>query len=197
MAVEKVSCLINRGAIYERLYRPGTISADVLSNLREAMVKMYATILQMMALCHRLFDKNFAKRALHGIFNNDVEELLEKCQELEVQVKREAENCAHTRSQEADAETKRLLVILQDPILRTDNNVITLLEKTDKRELLEILDWISKVLYGANHRTVTEKRTANTCDWLLDHNDYYEWQNASASITLWLYGNRKSKFLES
>ncbi|KAF4627727.1 hypothetical protein G7Y89_g10427 [Cudoniella acicularis] len=189
VTAEKLSCLINRGAIYERLYHPGTIPSDVLRNLHESMVEMYATMLRMMALYHRLLDKNFAKRAIHAIFNKDVSELLQKCEELEVQVHREVHVCEGSRSQGADTQTQRLLAILQEPILRTDERVLRLLEKTEQSEVLKILDWVSNVLYGSNHQTVRDKRTTNTCEWLLMHERYREWQDESASIIIWLCGN--------
>jgi hypothetical protein len=164
MASEKLSCLITRGAICERLYQPGTIPSDVLSNLQHAMVELYMAILRTMALCHRLFVKNTAERAMHAILKpRDVSALLKQCEAQEVQVEYEAHNCERTRSQEADAASKMLLDILREPILRTDERVLSLLEEVDKRERLEILDRTSKILYGSNHRTVKDERTPNTC----------------------------------
>jgi hypothetical protein len=194
VATEKLSCLITRGAIFERLYPHGTLPADVLGSLHHALVELYMTALQMMALCHRLFVKNSVKRAVHAIFNpGDVSALLNQCEEREVQVEHEAHNCERTRSQEADAASKRLLEILREPILRTDEHVSSLLEKTEESERLEILDWISKVLYGSNHQTVKDERTTSTCEWLLSHCHYQEWQDTSASIILWLCGTGEFK----
>jgi hypothetical protein len=194
VASEKLSCLIDRGAIYEKLYQPGMVPADVLDNLRHAMVELYMAILQLIALCHRLFVKNTAKRAAHALLNpGDVSALIEKCEEREMQVEYGAHNCERTRSQKADATSRRLLDILQEPILRTDEGVSSLLEKMGERERLEILDWTSKVLYGSNHQTVKDKRTLDTCEWVLRHSYYREWQDTSASIILWLCGTGKLK----
>ncbi|CZR64609.1 uncharacterized protein PAC_14507 [Phialocephala subalpina] len=223
LATEKISYLISRGAIYERLYPPGecqplsphefpttawtfcdflkkftnsevvgsgTMQTDVESNFHDAMIELYATILRMIALCHRLFAKNTAKRAVHALFQpGDVSTFLEQSTELENRVEHEVQNCERSDRQRSDAETRSLLALLKEPIVRTDEGVLKLLEKTEERERLRILDWISKVLYGSNHRTVTEKRTMDTCEWLLKHQKYEEWQNASASITFWLSGN--------
>ena len=104
------------------------------------------------------------------------------------------QNCERARSKEIDEESKRLLEKLQEPILRTDQNVFLLLEKVKDEERLEVLDWISNVLYGLNHQTVREERTPETCDWLLSHSRYKEWQDTSASITLWLWGTRELKY---
>jgi len=190
IATEKFSFMISRGAIYERLYRPGVIADNVVANLHNALIQLYAETLRMLALCHRMFVKNTAKRAVHAIFQpGHVSELLEKCEKLEMQVEYEAHNCERARSQDADEKSKRLLEILKEPILRTDQNVLSLLEKVDEKERLDMLDWTSGVLYGLNHQTVKEKRTTNTCEWLLDHSQYQEWQDTSASMILWLCGN--------
>lgn len=153
------------------------------------MIEMYSTILQMVVLCYCLFSKTTAKRVAHAVFNpNEVSEYIEKCEELEDQVEKAAHNCERARSQEADAESKRLLKILQDPILRTDERVLSLLQKVEGAELLNILDWTSSVLYGANHKLVKEERISGTCEWLLNHMSYHEWQEASSSNILWLCG---------
>jgi hypothetical protein len=106
-----------------------------------------------------------------------------------MQAEYEAHNCERARSQDADGKSKRLIEILKEPILRTDQKVLSLLEKVDEKERLDVLDWTSKVLYGLNHQTVKEKRTTNTCEWLLDHSQYQEWQDTSVSMILWLCGN--------
>ncbi|KAE9380762.1 hypothetical protein N431DRAFT_477640 [Stipitochalara longipes BDJ] len=189
VATEKLSCLISRGAIYERLYRHGVLPDDIVANLHHALIQLYAETLRMLGLCYRMFVKNTAKRAVHAIFKpGDVSELLEKCEKLEMQVEYEAHNCERARSQEADEESKKLLEILKEPILRIDQNVLNLLEKGNEKERLEVLDWLSTVLYGLNHLTVREERTADTCGWLLKHSQYQEWQDTSASIIFWLSG---------
>lgn len=196
VAIEKLSYLTSRGAVYERLYQPGTIPEDVADNLYAAMVELYATMLRMISLCHQLFDKNTTKRSMHALFNpGDVAAAIDKCKALEERVEHEAHNCERARSQKTDAETQRLLLILQDPVLRTDERVLSLSEKAAEQERLQILDWFSGVLYGLNHDSVTEKRTADTCEWLLSREDYQEWQNAGASIVLWLCGNRELELL--
>jgi len=84
VSMEKLSCLISRGAIYERLYLPRSVPIDVLDNLHDAMIKMYSAILQLVGQCYRIFNKNSALRAVHAIFNDDVVESLKECNELEI-----------------------------------------------------------------------------------------------------------------
>lgn len=142
-ATEKLSCLISRGAIYERLYQLGAISEDVLAGFNQALVALYAVMLRTFALC-RLLAKNTATRVVHAIFKpGDICEPLDQCEKLEVQVELEVQNCERARSKETDEESKRLLEILQEPILRTDQNVLRFLEKVNDEERLKVLDWIS------------------------------------------------------
>jgi ankyrin repeat domain-containing protein 50 len=199
VSVEKVTYLTNRCAIYEILYRPATTPGQVLHNLHAALVVLYAAILQLTALAHRLFAKNTATRAIHAFINpSEVSDFLAKCQDLETRVEIEAQNCERMRSQEVDVNLQisvcslqKLLESLQKPILRTDERVSSFLEKVDQREQLEILEWISSVRHGKNHDTVKESRTQSTCEWLLRHKRYLEWQDTSCSIILWLHGTRR------
>jgi ankyrin repeat domain-containing protein 50 len=198
MSVEKITYLTNRCTVYEILYGSRT-PGQVLHNLHAALVVLYATILRLIALANRLFVKNTATRAIHALINpGEVSDFLAKCQDLETRVEIEAQNCERMRSQEVDANLQtsigslqKLLEDLQKPILRTDERVSTFLEKVDQRERLEILEWVSDVQYGMHHETVKEQRTQSTCEWLLRHKRYLEWQDTSSSIILWLHGTRR------
>ncbi len=134
---------------------------------------------------------------MHAMFNPDqLSEFLKKCKDLEEQIEYEANNCERTRSHEIHEESKRLLMTLQEPVPRTNEGLLGLLEKTEERECMQILDWFSAILYGNNHGAVKEKRTADTCRWILSHGRYQEWQNTNASTILWLYGNRELNLLD-
>lgn len=197
LSIEKVTYLTNRCTIYERLYTPGTIPEQVLQNLHAALVRLYAAILRLIALAHRMVVKNTMTRALHAVVNpGEVSDLLAKCQDLEPGVDIEAQNCERMRSHEVDAKTQELLKSLETSIIRTDKRVSSFLENVDERERLQILDWMSKVLYGKNHDTVRSQRTKDTCEWLLKHNRYLDWQDTSSSVILWLHGTRRSLLIE-
>jgi hypothetical protein len=199
VSVEKVTYLTNRCTIYEILYGVTNIPGQVLDNLHTALVTLYAVILRLMALAHRLFAKNSATRAIHALLNpSEVSDFLAKCLSLERQVEIEAQNCERMRSQEVDASIQvsisslqKLLESFEKPILRTDERVSSFLEKVDQRERLKILEWISNVPHGKNHETVKEQRTKSTCEWLLRHKRYLDWQDTSSSIILWLHGTRR------
>ncbi|KLJ12837.1 hypothetical protein EMPG_12155 [Blastomyces silverae] len=192
VAVETVTYLVGRCTVYESLYQPRNTPAEPLKNFHAALVELYAAVLQLLALSHRLFSKNTATRTLHALVSpNKVLESVTKCQDLERRVDIEASNCERALSRDSqllDTKTKRLLEYLSTPILRCDENVSSLLETVTDKERLEILDWISGVLYGQNHSTVKDSRTPGTCEWLLEHSSYTEWKKSSSSVILWLDG---------
>ncbi|RYP31190.1 hypothetical protein DL766_004498 [Monosporascus sp. MC13-8B] len=56
-------------------------------------------------------------------------------------------------------------------------------------ERLKILKWISPIPYGKHHNTVKEARTSGTCEWLLQHERFREWEDTASSVILWLQGS--------
>ena len=176
--IEKVTYLLNRCAIYESLYVTGNTPKEVLSNFHTALVELYATILQSIALAYHLFDRTTTIRTIYAITHSGkVSRHLEKYPALEERVEIEAQNCERKRSREADSKVQELLENLRMPILRIDETVCHLLQKVDDNERFKKPDWISNVLYGKNHNSVRDQRTAGMCEWLLRHDRFQEWQN--------------------
>lgn len=193
ISIEKITGVVNRCTVYQTLYRPETTSKQVLHNLNAALVKLYATTLRLLALIFRLFTKTTTTRALHSLINpGEISDFLSKFQDVEPEVDVEAQNCERMRSRDADAKTQQLLEDLRKPIIRSDERVTSCLVKLDEKELLEILDWMSDVLYGKTHDTVREQRTKDTCEWLLKRDAYLEWQGTSSSTILWLHGTGRN-----
>lgn len=58
----------------------------------------------------------------------------------------------------------------------------------EDKNLIELLEWISPMPYRSYHNRVIEARTPNTCEWLLQHEKFHEWE-ASPSAILWLQGS--------
>ena len=64
-------------------------------------------------------------------------------------------------------------------------------ERVDDAECREILEWVSRVPYGKHHDLVKDIRTSGTCEWLLEHKKFGEWESAASSVVLWLQGFRE------
>ncbi|EON65807.1 hypothetical protein W97_05046 [Coniosporium apollinis CBS 100218] len=199
VGMEKVTCLMSRGTIYENFYlhmKHGTNPNQAVNNLQDALVKLYAKVLQFLAGANRLYNKNTASRAIHAILNPDeVHGFIKDCQPLEDRVNIEASNCEHMYTHEALSELgkqmKQLRQLLDDinkPIVRIDPRIAALWDRSNADEHSQILLWTSDIPYEGNHKTAKEGRAKDTGQWLLTHAKYSRWRNSSASMILWLHG---------
>src|SRR3978361_473777 len=86
-AVEKATLVTCRCAIYESLYTTETIAEQPLYNLHKATIEIYAAILRLVILAHRLYATNTVVRTAHAIFKPDkIIHLLDEIQSLESRV---------------------------------------------------------------------------------------------------------------
>lgn len=202
--IEKTTYLISRCRIYEALY----LSIDqsereegktAISNLTLALVNLYATLLNFLSGAIRAYNQNVGSRTLSAILNPaKVADFLENCQALESNAEIEVNNCKRLQDRRVQAslegqilKLKSLLADLQTPILRIDSRVATLCDSLDSTERRTILEWISGIPYKENHDFACKGRTNDTGGWLLRDERYLEWRASSASMILWLHGNRK------
>lgn len=201
--VEKVALIICRCQIYEALYLKQQPEQETwklaIANLTTALVTLYAAIFGFLASAIQTYRRGVMSRALCAILTPaEAVGFLEKCQNLENQVAIEVENCEHIHMRHALINSdehiqilKQLLQDLQMPILRIDTRVADLCEKSHSSERLHILEWISSIRHEEHHCFARLGRTSGTCKWLLRHERYHEWRDSSASMILWLHGDRK------
>jgi hypothetical protein len=113
-----------------------------------------------------------------------VNDLFKKEQRLSIEVQAcEASRSAISSKQANDSltELKKQLDQLSSPLPRIDKSVAALLEKTEKRELEELMHFISSEMFGKGHAAVTDARIEKTGDWLLANRDFRAWQEISSS----------------
>jgi hypothetical protein len=167
-------------------------------NLQAALIDLYGAVLELLANSTRLFAKDTASRTVHAILHpGETANLFSQLVDLETRLDREVQACESGRSTTADTHLTDLLRKLQTPLNRVDEKVCSLLERVDKIELLEILNWISSTPYGKHHNTVKEARTSATCEWLLRHKRFIEWWETNSSAVMWLQGSRKFARIKS
>lgn len=53
----------------------------------------------------------------------------------------------------------------------------------------QLLQWLSSVHYHDAHESQRRNRSAGTCDWLLQKDEFFHWKQANKSSLLWLHGN--------
>ncbi|OCL11473.1 hypothetical protein AOQ84DRAFT_386815, partial [Glonium stellatum] len=188
-STEKIVRILSRGQVYEAVYTIENTPRLALENLQSALVELYSASLELLANAETLFSKNTAKQTVYAIFHpGQTADLFSKLTELETELGSEVQACESGRSAAADARLMHFLRGLDAPLTHIDETVWTLLERVDSKEQLEILEWISATPYGKHHNEVREARTSDTGHWLLQHERFREWGDASSSVILWLRG---------
>ncbi|CZR59898.1 uncharacterized protein PAC_09792 [Phialocephala subalpina] len=192
-STEKIVRIINRGQVYELVYTPENTPKPALENLQDVLVNLYSACLKLLANSSKLFSKSTAAQTVYAILHpGKADSLFLDLAELELKLSYEVEACEGGRSAAADDYLTRLLRNLDAPLARVDTRVCTLLEHLDEEKQRELLDWISKIPFGKHHDEVTESRTLGTCEWLLQHDRFREWEQTSSSVILWLQGSAGS-----
>lgn len=207
--VEKMTDLIGRCQIYEALYLKGEqFEQDerkpreweqAAINLTSALLALYAVMLNFLGRAIQTYRQHGIVRIMCAILSpSEVIGFQDKCHSLENNLAIEVDNCEriHTRQGQASSaeqtqKLKKILADLETPILRIDSGVAALCERLDSSERLSILKWISGIPYRENHDFARQGRRRKTGAWLLQHERYREWRASSASMILWLHGDRE------
>ncbi|KAI0902839.1 hypothetical protein F4823DRAFT_637780 [Ustulina deusta] len=82
-----------------------------------------------------------------------------------------------------------LLKLTKDSHRSIQDQIEIVLDRMSNEEQIKMLEWISPVQYGKHHKRVEEARTSGTCEWLLQHKKFCEWEEANSSVILWLQGS--------
>lgn len=192
---EKVSRAATRGRVYEACFLdpPGlSLSADVLEDLHESLVAVYKACFGLLARAIGLLAKNLFQRMAHSILHPDAvkQEAGSGFSDLERQLSQSVEAASAAVSKDLLGRVQSL----DAPITRVDERVSKVLESVEAAEERHILEWTSPVPYFGHHESVAERRMAGTCEWLLRHTKFQEWEASSGCALLWLQGLCENKF---
>ncbi|KAF7155865.1 hypothetical protein CNMCM5623_008745 [Aspergillus felis] len=73
---------------------------------------------------------------------------------------------------------KDILGQVLDTVQRTEANIETLRSKLDRKEDLEVLNWLTPVDHGSQHSDFLKRRQSGTGRWFLESDEYQSWLNA-------------------
>ncbi|KAI0440072.1 hypothetical protein F4803DRAFT_528891 [Xylaria telfairii] len=190
--IERVTGIIHRCQIFQTLYNRNTIDQAVVQNLESALVKLYTSVLRALLEVNKFLSMPAYTQSLYAIFHPGMgSSHLDSLKQGETEVDREIKACEGQRRSNTDVRFEkhlRGLLNLTAPILHIDESVKQVLQKLDRGELIQVLQWISPIEYTRHHNTVRELRTKSTCDWLLQRPKFIQWSSTTSSITLWLRG---------
>lgn len=56
---------------------------------------------------------------------------------------------------------------------------------------MKILEWLSKIEYIKHHRNALDGILKDTGGWLVNRQEFRQWQSCNVSSILWLHGIRR------
>ncbi|GMF75474.1 unnamed protein product [Aspergillus oryzae] len=194
LALEVVARLATRCRVLEELYlrRP----CDASGVIEEALVRLYAGSLVLLAQIIRFLKKSTGVRLFSGVLQLAVSS--EDVQALEA---REAEvlklaSLADTKVLQAlDAKVEQLTAgtttVLQDLNARSAR-LMDLTAASHKsletQRLADLLQWLSSTPVAQHHRAISAQRLPGSGQWLLKHPAFQQWEASSSSSLLVLHG---------
>lgn len=199
---ESIARMIARYEVFEQIYLRSTSKAS--TELENALVQLYSTILMYLSNAKHFFDENTAKRIIRSAFvTEDEMSRLAKKMDLEESI---VDRCAATLNTENQAsindslealsisqdenyaKLKVLLQSIDEPVHRMSSRLNEIEDNLDKSKRNEILRWLSAQPHQEHHEQIRKKALAGTGRWLVEDSTYAEWHKGSTSSLLWLHG---------
>ncbi|KAK7438353.1 hypothetical protein CaCOL14_007794 [Colletotrichum acutatum] len=183
-----VLCLVRRGRVYEKVYIGNSMSPrpPYQEDLMTKLVEVYTKCLEFLAFVYEEMAHGNLRRFFDALVDPGYgENRLSAVRALEQELELATRPCKAT----ADDEHRRLLESLEEPIKRTDKNVINILKVLDKQERDRAMEYVSVIPVGSHHNEKVEKRTKGTCKWLVSHSKFLAWENSYCTPVFWLRGD--------
>lgn len=194
-SAEQTARVVHRCQIYELLYPQE-------SALESVLVDLYTSLLVLHVRVGRFLSHSVAGRSSSAISKpHHIEDLMSNMVEMETKVDKEVAVCQSKQVSEIRIQSEEIRKRLQTlselgaPLLRVDQNVLSVLNILEVDKLAKVLTWISPIPYNLHHKHISESRTNETCEWAIERPQFREWISESQSITLWLQAPGKSFYV--
>lgn len=193
--MEVVSHEITLCAIIEHLYLRKAAQATL--ELRQALIKLYAAILQYLSKAKSYYAQNTAKRVLKSGFQlpETMELALHKVKMEQANVDRSMHLVDAQRSKDLVAlvgdntdQLRTLILDLQKPINRSAIQLQDLHDDLKKQERRQIMKWVSMIPHLQHHQNIRRDRLPDSGSWLLEKPEFLDWRKSSVPSILWLRG---------
>lgn len=190
-----VLCLVRRGTVYQEVYLGAHFYSPIQNDLKEKLVGVYKACLEFLAFVHEELRQGNARRFLSALLSpGQGEQQVSDMKDLEQELENTARACEAVANQHKSKEHLELLKSLQLPLKRIDDGVSTVLEKLEEAERIQIMDFLSTIPVGSHHNEKCDSRTEGTCEWLVSHSRFREWEESSCSSIFWLQGSSEYEF---
>ncbi|KAI0817325.1 hypothetical protein GGR55DRAFT_12746 [Xylaria sp. FL0064] len=161
---------------------------DAMETLKESIVQAYGKSQAFISFTLQHV-KSRSRYVTPALKLSDVESYTDELQNCGGTLSQTAEYCEKWCSSSDRSNVIELLELSKNSYRTIRDQIKIVLDQIDERERIEMLEWISPVQYGKHHKRVEEARTSGTCEWLLQHKRFREWDDADSSVILWLQGS--------
>ncbi|EHK24398.1 uncharacterized protein TRIVIDRAFT_10464, partial [Trichoderma virens Gv29-8] len=183
---------VRRGQLYEFLYNTTTTDEQIVSNLNDALRDLYIAAVELLARSDELFEMGKVHQTLNAVLRPEqVSGLISDLLKKEQKVLLEVQGCEASRNARAGKkldqrieDALKLLDEMSTHVTRIDEGVTKLLEEAEINRLDSFMNIISSGQTGKSHAEIRRSRTKNTGDWLINHEDFRDWQAIPSSSTL-------------
>lgn len=176
VGTEKIVRIVSRGQVYEQIYlHPTTelLEDGQSKNLENALMEIYTGSVDLLADSENLFSKSTAGRTLRAVLDpGSVSSSLSALIEQENSLSQDVQACEAQRSTTGDKQPLKKLDTMNSPLNHMSSSVQQLLNGMEKHQHIQLLQWISPVLFGDHHANVKETRTPETAEWFLQNKSF-------------------------
>jgi hypothetical protein len=173
--LETVAGIMARSRHIEKLFL--SKHSGVNSDLSNALVAAYASILELFAKAVRFFCDSSAVRVFKAPFST-----VDESSRINILTKE-----AEVLKQASLIDAERLVNVEAHVLRLADLSVASQKEVEDNR-YLDVLRWLSRVEYSRHHASHRGMRVQGTGEWLLQHPEFRSWTMASSSSLLLVHG---------
>ncbi|EXK81696.1 hypothetical protein FOQG_13872 [Fusarium oxysporum f. sp. raphani 54005] len=172
--LEVVSRIIARYKEFENLHLGRDQSAEPA--LETALTVLYTEVLTHLAQTIAFFSQSTAVRLAKSVFltgDDGIQKILS----------REDEVLKLAKLQDTSD-----LRFIAKTVLRLKDQINNNTKRIEEEDSIKMISWLSTSPFSIHHETISEPRTPNFGQWLLQHEVYRNWCEYSSSSTLWIRG---------
>ncbi|KAI8314950.1 hypothetical protein K4K61_003396 [Colletotrichum sp. SAR11_59] len=183
-----VAEVICRNTLIERVIQKG--KSETADELRRALAKLYASIMEYLAKALAYYRKNTLKRVLQNglLSSSDLDAAFNAIKQAQDDVTRSSDVFGLSSQLQVQAGLQEMLERFNAPVRRWDETLHQMTDRFDRARRTAILSWISDEPYEMHHKLTHSEVLEGTGQWILCDPTFLHWANESASSILWLHG---------
>lgn len=183
------------GCAYETYFDENSTSQKALGPLRQGLLKVYTCALQLLAMGAHLLGQSGLARVFLSVYSLD--DMKEKASELSDLLQRLNSCVTAAESDKTFHRDARLRLFMEKwevSMTGVENNVRELGTNTNSEKVEDVLDWVSNVTVDDDQRPLKESRVPETCEWILEHPEFKNWESSRQGALVWLQGAGQRPF---